>query len=151
MNENELYFDSHRFAIQSASFRYITDSWSGPGWDFDFSGPCITDSKDKPEYPYGIRLMTEAGPLPLKPLDDLTGAFIELNSPYDEESGEAYFDVNVMEAHDVLKLRLDFVERRGDEYLVKVEATVAETVTGRQESLSLVAWARREADHAYPT
>ncbi|QDV47269.1 hypothetical protein Enr13x_71780 [Stieleria neptunia] len=151
MDENELHFDSHRFAIESATFRYITDSCSGPGWDFNFSGPCVTDDRDEPEYPYGIRLMTEAGPLPLEPNDDLTGASIELNSPCDEDSGEPYFDVNVMESHDVLRLRLDVVERRGDDYLIKIIATVAETITGKQESLSLIAWAQREADHAYPT
>ncbi len=151
MDDNELHFDTHRFAIECATFRYITDSCSGPGWDFTFAGPCITDDDDEPEYPYGIRLMTEAAPLPLKPQDDLTGASIELHSPYDVDSGEPYFDVNVMESHDVPELRLDFVERRDDKYLIRINATVAETITGNQESLSLLAWAQREVDHTYPT
>lgn len=150
MNENELHFDSHRFAIDSATFRYITDSDTGPGWDFKFSGPCITDDADAPKYPYGIRVLCEAAHLPLEPMDDLTGAMVELNSPYDEDSGEPYFDVNVMEAHDVPRLRLHFVEGRSDRYLIEINATVAETITGKQESLSMLAWARREADHVYP-
>ena len=111
----------------------------------------MSDDGDESEYPYGIRLMTEAGPLPLEPKDDLTGLSIELNSPYDEKSGEPYFDVNVLESHDVPKLKLKFVERRGDEYLIEINATVAETITGKLETLSLVAWAKREKDHAYPT
>ena len=40
----------------------------------------MSDDGDESEYPYGIRLMTEAGPLPLEPKDDLTGLSIELNS-----------------------------------------------------------------------
>jgi hypothetical protein len=151
MCENEMYFDSHRFIIESATFRYITHSCSGSGWDFNFTGRCLADNDEDPKYPYGIRLSTEAGSLPLEPRDDLTGAYVELNSPYDEESGEPYFDLNVMESHDIPKLRLDFAERRGNEYLIKIMATVAETVTGRLEPLSLLAWTRREADHAYPT
>lgn len=148
---NELHFDDHRFAIEGATFRYITDSVSGPGWDFDFSGPCVSDTDDDPEYPYGIRLMTEAGPLPFDPKEDLTGTSIALDSPYDEVSGEPYFDLNVLEAHDVPKLRLNFVERRDDKYLIKIDATVDVTVTGKLESLTLLAWATRESDHAYPT
>src|SRR5262249_32066969 len=29
------------FAIEFATFRYITQSWSGPGLDFNFSGRCL--------------------------------------------------------------------------------------------------------------
>ena len=94
--------------------------------------------------------MTEAAPLPLEPMDDLTGATVELDSPYDEEAGEPYFDVNVLEAHDVPRLKLHFIERRGNDYLIKINATVAETITGEQDPLSLLAWACRESDHAYP-
>lgn len=42
-------------------------------------------------------------------------------------------------------------KRRGDGYLIKISATIAATVTGKPEPLSLIAWACREADHAYPT
>ena len=87
----ELHFDSHRFAIEGATFRYITDSWSGPGWDFRFSGTCLIDNEDEQKYPYGIRLLAEAAPLPLERMDDFTGATIELNMPYDEDSGDPYF------------------------------------------------------------
>jgi hypothetical protein len=151
MSENELHFDSHRFIIESATFRYITHSHSGAGWDFNFTGRCLTDDDEEPKYPYGIRLSTEAGSLQLEPRDDMTGTYVELNSPYDEESGEPYFDLNVMELHDIPKLLLDFVERCDNQYLIKIVATVAKTVTGRLEPLSLLAWTRREADHAYPT
>jgi hypothetical protein len=34
---NTMRLDWHGFSIDSASFRYITQSWSGAGWDFDFT------------------------------------------------------------------------------------------------------------------
>jgi hypothetical protein len=34
---NTMRLDWQEFSIDSASFRYITQSWSGAGWDFDFA------------------------------------------------------------------------------------------------------------------
>ncbi len=72
--------------------------------------------------------MTETAPLPLQKSDELTGEIAQLDSPY----------VN-MEAHDVLSLRLKFLEQRNQEYLIEIQAMVDETITGKPEELSLLA------------
>jgi hypothetical protein len=147
---NRMRVGSFEFAIQEASFRYITRSWSGPGWDFSFSGPCINDDPENPVFPYGARLLTEAAPLPLKKAEDFSGIELVLPLPYDEESGEPFFGLNVMEEHEVYDVRLGFAERHKGRYRIGLTATVAKTVLGRPEPLSLSAWAEQLPDHAYP-
>ena len=55
---DRLFLGPYEFAVAAASFRYITRSWSGPGWDFGFSGPCLNDDPEAPLFPYGARLFT---------------------------------------------------------------------------------------------
>src|SRR4051794_20542863 len=40
---NRLRLGRFEFVIDFGSFRRITQSWSGPGWDFNFSGVCVND------------------------------------------------------------------------------------------------------------
>lgn len=136
------------FAINTASFRFVTDSISGPGWDFSFGGQCVNGEDGL--FPFGARLYTEAAPLPLANTDDLTGAELECPLPYDEETGEPLFGFKVMEEHDVFDLCLRFGEKRGNSYRIELNATVSETVLGYPEKLAVSAWAERLADHAYP-
>jgi hypothetical protein len=61
VEDNRMQVGSYTFAIEAASFRRITQSWSGPGWDFSFSGRCLNDSDGI--FRLGARLLTEAAPL----------------------------------------------------------------------------------------
>ncbi len=141
------------FAVQAAEFRYITQSISGPGWDFSFSGPCLNEDPGAEDslFDDGARLFTEAAPLPLQKAEDYTGVELVVPEPYDEESGEPFFGLNVLEEHEVSDVRLHFVERQGDRYRIEITATVAETVFGHPEKLELSAWTEELPDHAYPT
>ena len=140
----------YEFAIDAASFRYVTQSWSGPGWDFEFRGRCVNDSPEEPLFLYGARLLTEAAPMPLAKSNDYTGVELELPLSYDEESGEPLFGLQVMEEHPLSNVHLRFVERKGNRYRIEMSATVAETVLGQPEALQLSAWAEELPDHAYP-
>jgi hypothetical protein len=143
---NWMRLGTYEFAIHAASFRYISQSWSGPGWDFNFCGRCVNDEA---AFPYGAGLYTEAAPLPLAKAEDYTGIELLLPLPYDEESGEPFFGLNVLEEHEVSGVRLRFAERDGQRYRIEVTATVAKTVFGHPERLELSAWAEELPDHAY--
>jgi hypothetical protein len=140
---------AYEFAIESASFRYISDSDSGPGWDFDFSGSCINDNPEDEVFPHGARLYTEAAPIPLEKAQDYTGDELHLPEPYDDATGEPFFGLKVCEEYDVSDLRLRFVERDGRKYLIEITATVAEAVFGHPEQLRLSAWTEQLPDHSY--
>lgn len=147
---NRMRLGTYDFAVEAASFRYITQSWSGPGWDFTFSGPCLSDDPEEPVFPFGFRLSTEAAPLPLEKAADYTGKELLLPLPYDDESGEPFFGLNVCEEHAVSNLWLRFAERDGSRYRIEITATAAETVLGEREGLEISAWAEELVDHAYP-
>lgn len=148
---NRLRLGTYLFGVEAASFRYVPTSGSGPGWDFSFSGPCLNDNPEESVFPFGFRLSTEAAPLPLEKTEDYTGKELVLALPYDEESGEPYFGLNVCEEHAVSDLRLRFLERSDGRYRIELTAVAAETVFGRPEALELSAWADELPDHAYPT
>jgi hypothetical protein len=143
-------FGRFTFAIEAASFRFVSQSWSGPGWDFTFRARCINDDAREPLFPFGASLFTEAAPMPLAKAEDYTGTELELPLPYDEETGEPLFGLNVMEEHPVSKLRLAFAERDGNRYRIEITATISPTVLGNAERLELSAWTEELADHAYP-
>jgi hypothetical protein len=147
---NRMQVGAYEFAIETAYFRYIRQSWSGPGWDFSFSGPCVNDQPMDALFPYGARLLAEAAPLPLAKAKDYTGIQLVLPLPYDEPTGEPLFGLNVCEEHDVLDVRLQFAEREGNRYRIEITAVVAKTVFGHPERLALSAWAKELPDHAYP-
>jgi hypothetical protein len=147
---NTMRIGSYEFTIETASLRYVTQSQSGPGWDFTFSGPCVNDDPVEPIFPYGAKLFTEVAPLPLKKAGDLTGVELILPLPYDEESGEPFFSLDVCEAHQVSDVRLRFAERDGSRYCIEITGIVAKTVFGHPERLELSAWAEQLPDSAYP-
>ena len=147
---NSMQIGGFNFEVKSAFFRYITESWSGPGWDFSFFA-VATEKQGQEIFPYGARLRTEAAPLPLQPKADLTGTEFFCALPYDEQSGEPFFGLMIVEEHDVDNLRLKFAERNQTHYLIEIEAQVAETVLSEPASLKLLAWAEQQPDHAYPT
>jgi hypothetical protein len=146
---NRMRLGSYAFAIEAASFRRITQSWSGPGWDFSFSGPCLNDPEGI--FPLGARLLTEAAPLPFEKAQDYAGVDLQLPMSYDDETGEPFFGLNVGEEHEVSRLRLRFCERAGSRYRIEIAATISETVLGHPERLELSAWAVELPDHAYPS
>ena len=149
MTDNRVRLGTYEFAVETASFRYITQSWSGPGWDFNFSGPCLSDDPEAAVFPYGFELFAEAAPLPLDKASDYTGTELLLPLPYDEPSGEPLFGLNVSEEHAVWDVRLRFAERAGSRYRIEITAAVAETVLGHPERLELSAWAEELPDHSY--
>jgi hypothetical protein len=149
MPDNWMRFGGYEFTIEAASFRYVTQSRSGPGWDFSFRGPCVSEDPDR-LFGQGARLYTEAAPMPLRKMDDYTGIELLLPLPYDEDSGEPLFGLKIMEEHDLSDLRLKFTRRTGPLYLIEIEATLAKTVLRHPVPLQLCAWAQELPDHAYP-
>src|SRR5271170_5973337 len=80
--------------IDFGSFRRITQCWSGPGWDFNFSGACVNDDPENPTFPDGrIGVYCDAAPLPFAKATDYTGVEFDLPGSYDEATGEPYFAV----------------------------------------------------------
>ncbi len=145
-----LHLGDYRFAIDTATFRHVTDSDSLPGWDFLFSGPCLNDNAEEPLFPFGAKLLAEASPIPLQDDDDLSGQSLFLELPYDDDSGEPYFGINVCEEHDLSQLTLEVLDRDADRYLIAISATSAPTITGKPEAVTMRAWATRRAKCSYP-
>jgi len=129
--------------------QYITQSHSGPGWDFNYSGECLNDNNGE-VFPYGFYILCEAAPLPMEKSNDYTGKEIYLENSYEDETGEPYFGINVWEEHDLSKLTLKFIEKIDNKYLIEIRAIAAETIFGKPAKLHLLGWAIEEADHAYP-
>lgn len=142
-------FGGYEFAIEIANFRHITDSWSGPGWDFNICGKGV-GGENLEIFPYGAKLLCEAAPLPIAKRTDYCGLEIFLPGAYDEVSGESLFGLNVSEEHDVSDVWLRFSERSGDLYLVNLKGIVAKTVLGSPCELEISAWIKELPDHTYP-
>ena len=147
---NRMRLGRFEFAIDFGSFRRITQSWSGPGWDFNFSGRCINgDSEDPISLDDRIGVYCEAAPLPLAKADDYTGSELDLPGSYDEATGEPYFAIDVGESYEVSDVRLKFAEKDGGRYLIELSGTVSASVLGHAELFELSAWADELPDHAY--
>jgi hypothetical protein len=145
---NQMSFGGYDFSIESASFGYVIQSWSGPGWDFSFTGTCVS-GPNTDLFSYGARLLTEAAPLPLQKSEDYRGLELAVTEPFNKTSGEPYFGLNVMEEHEVSEVHLKFLEREGNRYLIELTALIAETVLGQPERLELLVWTKELPDYAY--
>ena len=147
---NRMLLGRFEFTIDFGSFRRITQCWSGPGWDFNFSGQCVNDDPEEPAFPGGrIGLYAEAAPLPLAKAADYTGVELDLPGSYDEATGEPYFAVYVGESYEVSDVRLRFAERDAGRYRIEMSGTVSASVLGQPERFELSAWAEELPDHAY--
>jgi hypothetical protein len=139
------------FVIDFGSFRRITQCWSGPGWDFNFSGACVNDDPEDPTFMDGrIGLHCDAAPLPLAKVADYTGVELDLPGSGDEATGEPYFAVYVGESYEVSDVRLRFAEKDGGRYRIEMTGTVSASVLGRPERFELSARADELPDHANP-
>jgi hypothetical protein len=138
------------FAIDFGSFRRITACWSGPGWDFNFSGACVNDDSEEATF-IGRRIgvYCEAAPLPFVKAADYTGIEVDLPGSYEEVSGEPYFAIDVGESHEVSDARLRFVAREGSRYLIELSGTVSASLFGHPKRFELLAWADELPDHSY--
>lgn len=147
---NRMRLGRFEFAIDHGSFRRITACWSGPGWDFNFSGPCLNHDPDEPIFLGGrIGVYCDAAPLPLAKAADYTGVTVELPGSYDEASGEPFFAVDVGESYEVSDARLRFIARDGGRYLIELSGTASAAILGRPERFELLAWADELPDHAH--
>jgi hypothetical protein len=148
---NRMQLGRLEFAIDFGSFRRITQCWSGPGWDFNFSGRCINDDPEEPILPLGrIGVYCEAAPLALAKAADYTGVELDLPGFYDEATGEPYFAVDVGESYEVSDVRLRFVERDRSRYQIELSGVASPSVLGHPAEFELSAWAEELPDHAYP-
>lgn len=138
------------FAIDFGSFRRITQCWSGPGWDFNFSGKCLNDDPEESTFPLGrVGLYCEAAPLPLAKAADYSGVEFDLPGCGDEVTGEPYFAVYVNESYEVADVRLRFAERDGNRYRIELSGIASASVLGHPAEIELSAWAEELPDHAY--
>ncbi len=144
---NRMHLGKWEFAIDFGSFRRITECWSGPGWDFNFSGACTSD--DSFGVDGRIGLYCEAAPLPLAKASDYTGVELDLPGDYDEATGEPFFAVYVGESYNVSDVRLRFAERDGDRYRIEISGSVPASVFGQPEQFEISAWAEELPDHSY--
>ena len=87
VESNRMRLGKYEFVIDFASFRRITESWSGPGWDFTFGGKCV--SGDFVSVDGRIALYCEAAPLPFPKAADYSGVEVVLPGHYDETSTTA--------------------------------------------------------------
>ena len=149
---NRMQLGRFEFAIEFATFRYSTQSWSGPGWDFNFSGRCLNGKPEEPLFLYGgVGVFSEAAPLPLTKADDYTGVELDLPGYYDEATGEPYFAIDVGESYEASDVHLRFAERDGSRYLIEMSGIASGSILGHPERFELSAWAEELPDHAYPT
>jgi hypothetical protein len=150
LEANRMRLGRFEFVIDFGSFRRITACWSGPGWDFNFSGACVNDDAEDTMFPDGrIGVYCEAAPLPLAKGVDYTGVEVDLPGSYDEGTGEPYFAVDVGESYEVSDARLRFAGREASRYLIELTGTVSEAVLGKAERFELLAWADELPDHSY--
>lgn len=150
LEANRMRLGRFEFVMDFGSFRRITACWSGPGWDFNFSGACVNADPDESTFCHGrIGLYCEAAPLPFTKAADYTGVEVDLPGSYDEASGEPYFAVDVGESYEVSDARLRFVARDGSRYLIALSGTASTSVLGRPERFELLAWADELPDHSY--
>lgn len=147
---NRMRLGQFEFVIDFGSFRRITQSWSGPGWDFNFSGACVNDDPAEAAFPLGrIGVYCEAAPLPLAKAADYTGMEVDLPGFYDEATGEPFFAIDVGESYEVSDARLRFAERDGTRYRIELSGTASASVLGHPERFELSAWAEELPDHGY--
>lgn len=149
----ELTMAGHRFPIHQATFRHITDNGEGrSGWEFDVcTQPPIEEPANESErflFSNGVRFYAEGDPIPLPDADDLTGSEVLIEEPFDPESGEVYFTLYVLEHEDVSHVRLQFLERRGAEYRIRVSA-MAHHVFEQPTELAFECWISREPSASY--
>src|SRR5438132_3004613 len=79
VESNRMRLGRFEFVIDFGSFRRITECWSGPGWDFNFSGACVNDDSEEPTFADGrIGVYCDAAPLPLAKAADYTGLEVDL-------------------------------------------------------------------------
>ena len=146
---NRMRLGRFEFVIEHGSFRRITACWSGPGWDFNFSGACVNDDPEDPTFPDGIGVYCDAAKLPFDKATDYSGVEFNLPGFYEEASGEPYFAVHVGESYEVSDARLRFAARDGGRYLIELSGTASESVLGHPERFELLAWADELRDHSY--
>ena len=147
---NRMRLGRFEFVIDFGSFRRITACWSGPGWDFNFSGACVNDDPEEPAFFDGrIGVYCEAAPLPFARAADYTGVEVDLPGSSDEASGEPYFAVDVGESYEVSDARLRFAVRDGSRYLIELSGMASASVLGHPERFELLAWAVELPDHSY--
>jgi hypothetical protein len=149
----ELALAGHRFPIHHATFRRFTDDGQGsPGWEFNIcTRPPVDEPVDETErflFANGVRFYAEGEPIPLPDADDLTGVEVFIEEPYDPESGEVYFILYVVEHGDVSQVRLQFLERRGPDYRIRISA-LAHDVFEKPLELSFETWITRQPDGRY--
>ncbi len=138
------------FIIDFGSFRRITQCWSGPSWDFNFSGACVNDHGQQSCFPEGrIGLYCEAAPLPLAKAADYTGIEFDLPGTGDDTTGEPYFAIDVGESYEVSDAKLRFAARERGRYLIELSGIASASVFGHPEAFELLAWADELPDHAY--
>ncbi len=144
MLNNTLTLGSLSFPITKAVFRYVPENdLGGPGWDFNIvAEPCQSLEPDHFLSDTGIRFYSEADPIPVPNLDDLTGVEIFLAEPFDPQSGEVYFTLYVFEHGDLINLTLRFLERdQSSRYRIFISATVpAGSVFDHDEQLEIHTW-----------
>jgi hypothetical protein len=149
----EMTLAGHRLPIHHATFRRITDDGHGhAGWEFnDCTQPPVgepAEESDRFLFATGVRFYAEGDPIPLPDAEDLTGTEVFIEEPFDPGSGEVYFTLFAGEHKDVSHVRLRFLERRDEQYRIRVSA-LAHNVFDEPAELAFEAWITRQPAGRY--
>jgi hypothetical protein len=145
---NRMRWGRFEFVMDYGTFRHITGSLSGPGWDFHFSGACINGDTEEPAYWVDrIGVYCEAATLPFAKAADYTGVELDLPGTGDDATGEPFFDLYAGEGYEVSDARLRFAQRDGERYRIEMSGTTL--LFGHPERFELNAWAEELPDHCY--
>ena len=129
LTPNTMSLNQFEFCIEDAWFRYVAQSFAGPGWDFSFVAYCVNDGLSKPRFPDGILINTQGAPLPMSKKEDYVGLEIQYSESFYKdpilpcsfyESGNSVFELHTDGYYHVWGVRLTFLERNADQYLIRV-------------------------------
>lgn len=100
-------------------------------------------------FPHGAHIEAEAAPILLDNAADYTGVELNLPGTYDDESGEPYFGLRIVETHDIADVHIQFRAKDGQKYLIYFSGTVDRTALRAVTKVEALVWIEELPDHAY--
>ncbi len=128
------------FAVVRAEFCFIVRGPEPVTWDLNVYGHCINEN-DAHLFPAGIMLSAEGVPLTLSPTEDYTGFALHTPAAKYPDSGQSYFALWIDGEYETWDVDLRLVERRGESYLLKFQATTEFALQDEHQQLRISAWA----------
>lgn len=100
-------------------------------------------------FPQGAHIEAGAAPIQLDKATDHTGVELNLPGACDEESGEPYFGLRIVETRDIFDVHIQFRAKDGQKYLTRLSGTVDRTALRAPTMVEALVWIEEFPDHAY--